>query len=90
MMRRATVLRGFRPRQLSRRNLQVYAALAGSLLIRSYQQSEQVYKAMQLRGYGTTPDADARERFLPDRPSAIAFGSCIGLAAGFVGLEIFT
>ncbi|MEB3887449.1 cobalt ECF transporter T component CbiQ [Lyngbya sp. CCY1209] len=90
MMRRATVLRGFRPRQLSRRNLQVYAALAGSLLIRSYQQSEQVYKAMQLRGYGTASEADGRLRLFPDGPSAIAFGTCIGLAAGFVGFEIFT
>lgn len=32
--------------------LKQLAALAGTLLIRSYEQSEQVYQAMRLRGYG--------------------------------------
>ena len=32
--------------------MQQRAMLAGNLLIRSYEQSERVYKAMRLRGYG--------------------------------------
>ena len=52
-MQTAMRLRGFQPRQLSRRNLKVLAALAGSLLVLSYEQSERVYQAMVLRGYGS-------------------------------------
>lgn len=35
-----------------RRSLQSFALLVGNLLLRSYEQSERVYKAMVLRGYG--------------------------------------
>lgn len=52
MMKKASQLRGFQPRKLSGRNLGIFAALLGSLLIRSYEQSERVYLAMKLRGYG--------------------------------------
>lgn len=52
MMLKATKLRGFQRSKISRRNLSVYAALIGSLLVRSYQQAERVYQAMLLRGYG--------------------------------------
>jgi len=38
---------------------QQLASLTGTLLIRSYEQSEQVYKAMCLRGYGSRPQAAA-------------------------------
>ncbi|NEP16078.1 MAG: cobalt ECF transporter T component CbiQ [Leptolyngbya sp. SIO4C1] len=49
-MRQAMRLRGFYSR---RANWQQIAAVMGTLLIRSYEQSERVYKAMRLRGYGT-------------------------------------
>ncbi|NET14522.1 MAG: cobalt ECF transporter T component CbiQ, partial [Okeania sp. SIO1H6] len=52
MMLKATRLRGFQRNKFSWRNLSVYAALTGSLLVRSYQQAERVYQAMLLRGYG--------------------------------------
>ena len=51
-METAMRLRGFRAGRLSWRGLRVLAALAGSLLIRSFEQAERVYKAMKLRGYG--------------------------------------
>lgn len=54
-MKRAMQLRGFRPTKLNRRNLKVFASLTGTLLVRSYEQSEQVYRAMILRGYGYAP-----------------------------------
>lgn len=55
-MERAMRLRGFRARRLSLRGLATLASLAGSLLVRSYEQSERVYYAMKLRGYGAGPD----------------------------------
>ena len=60
-MQRAMTLRGFRglglasatgTTRLNRRTLERLAALAGSLLVRSYGRSQQVYQAMRLRGYG--------------------------------------
>lgn len=52
-MRTAIRLRGFDGSKFNRKNLNTLAALIGSLLVRSYEQAEQVYKAMVLRGYGT-------------------------------------
>ncbi|MDI9641726.1 cobalt ECF transporter T component CbiQ [Geitlerinema splendidum] len=59
-MQRAMKLRGFpssHRRRLplipDRQTLSDLAAVAGTLLIRSYLQSERIYKAMQLRGYGS-------------------------------------
>lgn len=51
-MQRAMKLRGFDAHRLSRRNASRLASLMGSLLVRSYEQSQQVYQAMILRGYG--------------------------------------
>jgi cobalt/nickel transport system permease protein len=56
-MQQAMRLRGFgqgrqRWLRVNRQTLQQLALLAGNLLIRSYEQSERVYKAMRLRGYG--------------------------------------
>nr|WP_272943254.1 cobalt ECF transporter T component CbiQ [Spirulina subsalsa] len=51
-MQRAMKLRGFRGDRLSKRNLERLAALVGTLLVRSYEQSQRVYQAMILRGYG--------------------------------------
>lgn len=51
-IRTAARLRGFRPTHFSRATLTTFASLTGHLIIRSYDQAEQVYKAMILRGYG--------------------------------------
>jgi cobalt/nickel transport system permease protein len=45
-------LRGFHQHRFSLRNLKIPAWLSGSILVRSYERSEWVYKAMLLRGYG--------------------------------------
>lgn len=52
-MRQAMNLRGYgQSRQTIRRRWGWLAALMGSLLLRSYEQSQRVYQAMRLRGYG--------------------------------------
>ncbi|GEM_PF-41788 len=55
-MQRAMKLRGFQLTKLDKRGATQLAGLVGSLLIRSYEQAERVYKAMRLRGYGATND----------------------------------
>ncbi|MDJ1171225.1 cobalt ECF transporter T component CbiQ [Roseofilum sp. BLCC_M154] len=50
----ASRLRGFDPKRFSWQNIQTLAALIGTLLVRTYEQSERVYQAMRLRGYGNT------------------------------------
>ncbi|MEM8532801.1 MAG: cobalt ECF transporter T component CbiQ [Chloroflexota bacterium] len=54
-MQRAMRLRGFQLQRLNQQNLGQLAALAGTMLIRSQEQSERVYHAMLLRGYGKAP-----------------------------------
>jgi len=49
-MRVALTLRGFRNRS-SIKSLRSSANLAGSILVRSYEQTERIYRAMLLRGY---------------------------------------
>lgn len=89
-MKRAMQLRGFRATRLSRRNLNVLASLVGSLLVRSYNQSQQVYQAMILRGYGYTlkhrkPPSSIN---LVSRGDLIAVGITFAIALGFVVAEI--
>lgn len=50
-MQQAMRLRGFQNRAKHWRRI---VALTGTLLVVSYEQSERIYKAMQLRGYGNT------------------------------------
>jgi cobalt/nickel transport system permease protein len=88
-MQRATQLRGFKPHQFSRKNLQIYAALTGSLLIRSYQQSQQVYKAMKLRGYGNLSQPQTQKKVTPDSYSAIALFITLLIAISLIGIQLF-
>jgi cobalt/nickel transport system permease protein len=82
-MQQAMCLRGFQPQQLSRRNLRIWAQLAGSLLLRSYDQSIRVYQAMMARGYGQRSAAIALTKQQPlDRASVVNFVLCITLALG--------
>ena len=85
-METAMGLRGFHARYLGGRVLRVLASLAGSVLVRSYERSERVYKAMVLRGYGqpTRPSEEPRSRF---RHLAWLFAFLL-LAAGFIAAEI--
>ncbi len=55
-MRQAMQLRGYgHSRQTVQQHCHWLAALFGSLLLRSYEQSQRVYSAMRLRGYGQHP-----------------------------------
>lgn len=74
-MQNAMRLRGFNPKQLSRRNLQLWAQLAANLLVRSYDQSIRVYQAMMLRGYGQ------RAQAWQQQSGPIGLGSGLGLLA---------
>jgi cobalt/nickel transport system permease protein len=67
--------------------MEVYAALAGSLLVRSYQQSQEIYKAMQLRGYGASMKSHPSKGSL-DVYSVIALMISLGIVAGLITLEI--
>jgi cobalt/nickel transport system permease protein len=57
-MQRSMRLRGFRSQRKTRwgfpdgQDLNRLASVVGTLLIRSYEQAERIYKAMRLRGYG--------------------------------------
>ncbi|OQY19745.1 MAG: cobalt ECF transporter T component CbiQ [Chloroflexi bacterium] len=85
-METAMGLRGFRARRPSGRALGVLASLAGSILVRSYEQSERIYKAMILRGYGRAPRP--RDEFQTHPCDAVALGGVLLVAVGFVAAEI--
>lgn len=52
-MKRALTVRGFSAQGLS--SYKQYALLIGGILVRSFEQSERVYRAMAVRGYGFEP-----------------------------------
>ncbi len=52
-MKKALTLRGFSAQGLS--SLKQYAILIGAILVRSFEQSDRVYRAMAVRGYGFEP-----------------------------------
>lgn len=87
-MQQAMYLRGWREDRFSRRNLKLLAALAGGLLVRSYEQSQRIYQAMILRGYGSRRPArmmTPRRLLWGDRPlTRLAFWLTLGTAAAFV------
>lgn len=81
-MRTAIRLRGFDGGKFSRENLYTLASLIGSLLVRSYEQAEQVYKAMVLRGYGAAPAAASAFTSTPrDR---LLCGVSVSIGAAFI------
>ncbi|MDX2273569.1 MAG: cobalt ECF transporter T component CbiQ [Cyanobacteriota bacterium] len=88
-MRQAMRLRGFdpHPRRLlpDRHYLAKLASLAGSLFVRSYEQSERVYQAMRLRGYGMRIKDPVAVPW--DRGSLWATGLTCLLSIGFISME---
>ena len=93
-MQRAMRLRGFNSHGFNRRNFNMLANLAGSLLVRSYEQSQRVYQAMILRGYGygdkKTPNRKVLiNRTKGDKLSLIAFSLTMVIAASFLVGEIW-
>lgn len=88
-MQQAMRLRGFgagRSQGLKDRLGQL-ASLTGTLLIRSYEQSERVYRAMRLRGYGQaiamSPTAD-----WGGWQDGLALGLALGAAAGLIAVQL--
>ena len=79
-------LRGFHERRLSPRGVGVLAWLGGSILVRSYERSEGVYKAMILRGYGHA--GHPREEFRSCPADAVALAATLLVAAGFIAAEV--
>ncbi len=61
--------------------------LAGNLLIRSYEQSDRVYRAMRLRGYGYGAKSVVGQSAAA-QPSALSWGLAGVVLAAAVGLVI--
>lgn len=79
-------LRGFRSRRLSIRGFSTLAWLGGSILVRSYERSEWVYRAMIMRGYGQA--TISRSDFKSTATDIILFGVVIIVAVAFVVWDI--
>lgn len=80
-MRRATRLRGFTENR-TKSTLTTFAALTGSLLVRSHERSERVYSAMVMRGYGL--ENRRPDDFRATTGDLAALGLVLLVAAGFV------
>ena len=85
-METALRLRGFRAKRLSMRDLGTLAWLGGSILVRAYERSEWVYKAMIVRGYGQTKPP--RHEFQARLSDVVAIGIALLVSAGFVAGEL--
>lgn len=81
-METALRLRGFRARRLSLRGIGTLAWLGGSILVRSYERSEWVYRAMLLRGYGQA--GRPRNEFRATRSDAFMLGAFCTMAAALI------
>ena len=81
-MQTALRMRGFRARGFSFGDLGVLAWLGGSILVRAYERSEVVYKAMILRGYGQS--SPGRYEFKSCTFDVIVLGVALFVSAGFV------
>ena len=79
-------LRGFRAQRFSIPRLGMLASLGGSILVRSYERSEWVYKAMILRGYGHT--TRPQDEFRSCSHDVIIFVIILLVASGFIAGQI--
>jgi cobalt/nickel transport system permease protein len=88
-METAMRLRHFDARRLSARGLRTLAALSGTLIVRSYEQSERIYKAMVLRGYGhgAAGSVAAAAQFKATRRDGVALALMLALAAAVVAAQ---
>ena len=79
-------LRGFRQHSFSPVGLRTFAWLSGSLLVRSYERSEWVYKAMIMRGYGqpSRPQGEYKASYA----DVLKLGIIVFVAAALVAGDI--
>ncbi len=84
-MQSAMRLRGFKPTRPTPTALKTFASVAGTLLVQSYEQSERIYQAMRLRGYG---QKTVLYQSQPWRTTdVVALGFVLTLAATFIAAE---
>ncbi len=69
-----------------RRSIQQWALLVGNLLLRSYDQSERVYKAMALRGYGQAMPLGITTSDSASAPQGTGLALTVGVLSMAVGL----
>lgn len=83
-------LRNFRAGRFSLRGINTLASLSGTLLVRSYERSERVYKAMVLRGYGhqTARGSTPQGMSQAQHQDMLALAGTLLLAAAIVSAEI--
>lgn len=86
-MKKSVRLRGFRGDRPNIATLRTLSSLAGSLIIRSYEQAEQVYKAMVMRGYGQPQRTAKRDRLRPQ--DWWLLGTTVGVAIALVVAQIW-
>ena len=77
-MRTAARMRGFKA-EFSRESLNTFTSLIGHMLVRSYEQSERVYKAMVLRGYGA--GTGRIDEYDAQQSDFLKFALCVLIAA---------
>ncbi|MBE9069229.1 cobalt ECF transporter T component CbiQ [Leptolyngbya cf. ectocarpi LEGE 11479] len=87
-LQQAMRLRGFQPRG-NRQSWQQLAAVTGTLLVRSYEQSERVYKAMRLRGYGHSRSRLSQVRGWGHPGDLAAVGLCATISLSLIGLQLW-
>jgi len=85
-MRTSMALRGFSAKGFSLKSLVTLGWLGGSIIVRSYERSEWVYKAMILRGYGNS--LSPRSEFKSSYNDILALALLLVIAAGFVTGDI--
>ncbi len=89
-METAMRLRHFQGNRLSARGISTLAALSGTLLVRSYERSERIYKAMVLRGYGheTSGGVSGKASFKSRNQDVVAMILVLILAAAIIAAEL--
>ena len=88
LLRQAMRLRGFQPKG-NRQSWQQLAAVMGTLLVRSYEQSERVYKAMRMRGYGNSRRPSSKIRGWGQPADLAATGLCASISLLLIGIQLW-
>ena len=89
-MKNARKLRGYMPGKSITRRFGVIVPTAATLLIKGFQQSERVFNAMRMRGYGSSEASENRDNTLekPSISSIFMFLATITVSVLLIVLEI--